>query len=257
MKSEIHMEFVNLRFSIEYEGTRYLGWQRLGEKQREKTIQGKIEQVLARLFALNPEEVSVIASGRTDAGVHAKEQIANVHLPSGKSPQEIEEYCNQYLPEDIRIFHAHFVEELFHSRFHAKTKEYHYEISLQKPSVFHRNVTWYCPMQLDIEKMKEARQYFLGEHDFIAFSSLKKTKKSTIRRIDRIEIQETESGLLFRFVGNGFLQNMIRILVGTLIEVGEGKKTKEDIISIFQSKTRQKAGFLAPAKGLTLYKVYY
>lgn len=248
---------VNYTFKIEYEGSRYLGWQRLGQENRDKSIQGKMEQVLSRLYHLPAEAIEIIASGRTDAGVHAKEQVANVHLPPGKEPKEIEEYCNHYLPEDIRIFDMQFADPFFHSRFHAKQKEYVYRISFQKPSVFERNFIWTVPTSLDIEKMRLASLVLLGEHDFLGFSSLKKTKKSTVRTLERIDIIERHSELSFHFLGSGFLQNMVRILVGTLIEIGEGKKTKADLLGILQRKKRAEAGFLAPAKGLILHKVFY
>lgn len=251
------MKTLNYKFKIEYDGSRYLGWQRLGGENKEKSIQAKIEQVLARLFDLPFEEIEIIASGRTDAGVHAKEQVANTHLPLGKTPKEIENYCNRYLPEDIRIFEMEVVDSLFHSRFHAKKKEYHYRISFEKPSVFEKNFTWHLETSLNIEKIKEAIPFLLGEHDFLAFSSLKKTKKSTRRILESIHLLETPSGFDLYFIGNGFLQNMVRILVGTLIEIGEGKKKKDEIPDIFSSLTREKAGFLAPAKGLMLSKVFY
>lgn len=251
------MESVNYKFHIEYDGTRYLGWQRLGGNNREKTIQGKIELILSKLYRLPMEEIEIIASGRTDAGVHSLAQVANVHLPLGKTAEEIQNYCNQYLPEDIRIFNMEIADPLFHSRFHAKKKEYRYRISYTKPSVFEKNFIWQTDSILALESIKKASSFLLGEHDFAAFTSLKKTKKSTIRLIEKIDILETASGLEFHFLGNGFLQNMVRILVGTLIEIGEGKKSPEDILSILESKDRSQAGFLAPAKGLILYQVIY
>ena len=247
----------NYRFYVEYDGTRYLGWQRLGKNQFEKSIQGKIELVLSKLYDLPVEEINLIASGRTDAGVHAKAQVANVHLPDNKPMSEIESYCNRYLPEDIRIFGLEEVEDRFHSRFSAKQKEYHYRISLSKPSVFEKNYIWYLESELDFDKIKKAAQLLIGEHDFFGFSSLKKTKKSTVREIYNIEILKEENSIVFIFTGNGFLQNMIRIIMGTLIEIGEGKKDVDSIILTLNSKKRENAGFLAPAKGLILYKVSY
>lgn len=247
------------RGKIEYEGTRYLGWQRLGGKDREKTIQGKVELLFARLFECAVEEVELVASGRTDAGVHAKAQVFHVELPNTwqKPIQDLESLCNHYLPEDIRIYDLEECEASFHSRYHATAKEYHYRLALQKGNVFERNLIWTVETSLDLNKIRQALPLLLGTHDFLGFSSLKKTKKSTLRTLLEVEVLEKPTELLFRFRGDGFLQNMVRILVGTLIEIGEGKKDQEDILKIFETKQRALAGFLAPAKGLILYEVSY
>lgn len=138
-----------------------------------------------------------------------------------------------------------------------KKKEYIYRISFEKPSVFERNLVWTIRKPLDIRKMKEASLVLLGEHDFLGFSSVKKTKKSTVRILEIIDIIESNSELSLHFLGNGFLQNMVRILVGSLVEIGEGKKSKKELLEILKRKKRAEAGFLAPAKGLILYKVFY
>lgn len=258
------MEKQNYKFYIEYDGTRYSGWQRLKDEKKEKTIQGKLENLLDRLYDFPKDYTEIIGSGRTDAGVHAKEQIFNVALPNTKTIEEMLSYCNNYLPEDIKIIKIEKVKEKFHSRYNAVRKEYHYKISLEKPSPFIKNFVCYCPNIKNIEAMKIASQKFIGEHDFVCFSSLKKsklakTKKSTIRKIEKIEVvyDEIEKIYTFKFVGNGFLKNMIRILMGTLIEIGENKREIESIDEIFESKIRENAGFLAQARGLTLIKVDY
>lgn len=254
----------NYKFYIEYEGTRYSGWQRLKDEKKEKTIQGKIENVLDKLYDFPQNYTEITASGRTDAGVHAKEQIMNILLPNTKTMEEILKYCNNYLPEDIKIKKIEKVEEKFHSRYNAVKKEYHYKFSLEKPSPFIKNFVCYCPNIKNIEAMKKASKKFLGEHNFISFSSLKKSKlekrkKSTIRNIEKIDIvyDEIENIYIFKFIGNGFLKHMIRILMGTLIEIGENKREAESIVEIFREEKRENAGFLAQAKGLTLYKVEY
>ncbi len=254
----------NYKFYIQYDGTRYSGWQRLKDEKKEKTIQGKIENILDKLYDFPKDYIEIIGSGRTDAGVHAEEQIANVLLPKIKSIDEIKNYCNNYLPEDIKIINIEEVEERFHSRYNVVRKEYHYKISLEKPSPFIKNYVCYCPNIKNIEAMKIASQKFLGEHDFLCFSALKKnklkkTKKSTVRTIEKIEIifDEKENVYTFKFLGNGFLKYMIRILMGTLIEIGENKREVESIDEIFKKGIRENAGFLAQARGLTLFKVYY
>ncbi|MCH5281508.1 MAG: tRNA pseudouridine(38-40) synthase TruA [Lachnospiraceae bacterium] len=256
----------NYRFEIQYEGTRYAGWQRLSGK--ENTIQGKIEDVLGRLTG---EPVAVIGAGRTDAGVHARGQAANAHFATNLSDLDIREYMNQYLPEDIRICLVEQVSEDFHSRYQAKEKCYLYRVSLKEvPDVFSRRYVYEYAKDtqrsleerreaaagaLDVEAMKKAAAYLLGEHDFRGFCGRKIKKKSTVRCIHSIDIRMEEGELRFYYKGNGFLFHMIRIMTGTLLEVGEGKRPAEDMKYILETKDRQNAGRTLPAKGLTLLSV--
>lgn len=256
----------NYRFEIQYEGTRYAGWQRLSGK--ENTIQGKIEDVLGRLAG---EPVAVIGAGRTDAGVHARGQVANAHFATNLSDLDIREYMNQYLPEDIRICLVEQVSEDFHSRYQAKEKCYLYRVSLKEvPDVFSRRYVYEYAKDtqrsleerreaaagaLDVEAMKKAAAYLLGEHDFQGFCGRKIKKKSTVRCIHSIDIRMEEGELRFYYKGNGFLFHMIRIMTGTLLEVGEGKRPAEDMKYILETKDRQNAGRTLPAKGLTLLSV--
>ena len=242
----------NLRLDICYDGTRYRGWQRLTGV--DNTIQGKLEQTLSRLLG---EPVEVAGSGRTDAGAHALGQVVSFHTESGLSCQEILEGLRRYLPEDVGIYSCQEVHPRFHARLNARTKTYRYRIwNSSNPCVFDRKFLWQLPEELDLEAMKKAGEYFLGEHDFSAFCANKKMKKSTLRRIDDIEIERNGEEITLTFTGNGFLYNMVRILVGTLVEVGRGERIADSIPALFGQK-RECAGILAPAQGLCLMEVNY
>lgn len=243
----------NIRLKITYEGTRYQGWQK--QETSDNTIQGKFETLLSRMCG---EEITIQGSGRTDAGVHALGQIANFHTHSTMTTEEMLIYMNQYLPEDIAVVEVSEVPERFHSRLNAKRKRYTYRVwNSSIPNVFYRKYAHMVPEQLDLEAMRKATFHLLGEHDFKSFTSTKKGKKSTVRRIDRITIEKEEDLLTFTFEGNGFLYHMIRILVGTLLEVGMGERKAEGIPEILQAKNRELAGKLVPGKGLILEEVYY
>ncbi len=243
----------NIRIKVTYEGTRYQGWQK--QETSDNTIQGKLERLFSRMCE---EEITVQGSGRTDAGVHARGQIVNFHTSSTMDLQDMLQYMNQYLPEDIAVVEIAEVSERFHSRLNAKGKRYCYHVwNSSIPNVFWRRYSHTVEDALDIEAMKTAATYFLGEHDFKAFTSTKKGKKSTVRRIDTIEIVKEGDLITFTFMGNGFLYHMIRILVGTLLEVGKGQHSPESIPIILESKKRENAGELVPGKGLVLEEVYY
>ena len=243
----------NYRFKIQYDGTRYRGWQR--QKNGFDTIQGRIEQVLSRLMG-HPVEID--GAGRTDAGVHAREQVANVHLDYNGTTEELRECLNEYLPEDIRILEVEIAGERFHSRLNATGKVYEYRLCKEGCfDVFARKYQWQMEELLDVARMKEAAGLLLGEHDFKGFCTKASRKKSTIRRIDAIDIEETENAVILHFFGNGFLYNMVRILTGTLVEIGTGTREISTIEEIFERKERVLAGMTAPAKGLTLVRVKY
>ncbi len=243
----------NIRLLLQYEGTRYQGWQR--QISSDNTIQGKLEALLARMCG---ESVALQASGRTDAGVHAMGQVANFHTSSEMSVEEMRSYINRYLPEDIAVIEVREAAPRFHSRLNATAKCYVYRvINSDIPNVFWRRYALELPDELDEQAMRRAAELLCGEHDFKAFTSARKGKKSTVRRIDRIVIERERDLLTFTFEGNGFLHHMVRILTGTLLEVGMGKKTAESITDILAGKNRQAAGYLVPAKGLTLMRVDY
>ena len=242
----------NLRLDICYDGTRYRGWQRLSGT--DNTIQGKIETALSRILG---EPVEISGSGRTDAGVHARGQVANFHCESMMPAQKILENLRRYLPEDIGIYSCKDVSPRFHARLNAKEKTYIYRIwNSDGPCVFERRYMTLLPEPLDAEAMKSAAVHFLGEHDFSAFCGNANMKKSTVRFIRRLDIVSNGGELWISITGTGFLHNMVRIIVGTLIEVGRGQREADSIPALFGGK-RAEAGFLAPPQGLCLQEVEY
>ena len=242
----------NLRLDICYEGTRYRGWQRLSGT--DNTIQGKIETALSRILE---EPVEISGSGRTDAGVHARGQVANFHCENPMPAGEILSSLRRYLPEDIGIYSCKEVSPRFHARLNAKEKTYLYRIwNSENPCVFERKFAAVFPEKLDLDAMREAAALLCGEHDFSAFCGNAKFKKSTVRFVRSIEILPCGDELRILVTGNGFLHSMVRIITGTLIEVGRGERQVDSIPGLFGGK-RADAGFLAPAQGLCLLEVFY
>ena len=242
----------NLRLDICYDGTRYRGWQRLPGK--DDTIQGKLETTLSRILG---EPIEISGSGRTDAGVHARGQVANFHCESAIPAGEILAQLRRYLPEDIGIYSCKDVSPRFHARLNAREKTYRYRIwNSEEPCVFDRRYVAVMPEALDLSAMEQAAEYLCGEHDFSAFCGNAKMKKSTVRFLRAIEISRQGREIQNCFTGNGFLHNMVRILAGTLIEVGRGTRSADSIPQLFGGK-RAEAGFLAPAQGLCLEEVRY
>ena len=242
----------NLRLDICYDGTRYKGWQRL--QGDENTVQGKLEQALSRILG---ESIEISGSGRTDAGAHAVGQVANFHCNSKMPCQQILSQLSRYLPEDIGIYSCQEVPDRFHARLNAKAKTYRYRVwNSEAPCVFERRYVYVCPEKLDVAAMRRGAALFLGEHDFSAFCANRNFKKSTVRRIDSLCVEEVGDEIRFVVTGNGFLYNMVRIIVGTLLEVGSGARDAESIPDLFGQK-RESAGVLVPAKGLCLMEVFY
>ena len=242
----------NVRLDICYEGTRYRGWQRLSNN--DNTIQEKLEKALSRILG---EPIEISGSGRTDAGTHALHQVANFHCSSTMPTEEIQKQLRMYLPEDIGIYSCKNVSPRFHARLNAKTKTYRYRVwHSENPCVFDRKFVYISPGQYDLEAMRNAAGYYLGEHDFSAFCANKKMKKSTVRFIESFEIQKTENEIVFVVTGNGFLHHMVRIMVGTLLEVGRGAREAEHIRLLFGAE-RSHASELIPACGLCLMEVTY
>ncbi|MDO5444159.1 MAG: tRNA pseudouridine(38-40) synthase TruA [Eubacteriales bacterium] len=243
----------NYRLELCYDGTRYNGWQKLGSTGN--TIQNKIETVLSRILE-QPVEVS--ASGRTDAGVHAKMQVCSFKTDSEKSCEEILEELRKYLPADIGAINLLPAEPGFHARYNCTGKKYIYRIwTSPLPNVFERNYVYTYTDQLNVEDMRKAAEMLCGKHDFSGFTSLKKSKKSTVRTIREIAIDEYPEEIRITACGDGFLYNMVRIIVGTLIEIGNGKRPPDSIEEMLNSGVRANAGFTAPAKGLCLAEIYY
>lgn len=244
----------NYKLLVAYDGTKYIGFQKQS-KHPEKTIQGKLENVLSKLFN---EEIQIIGSGRTDAGVHAKAQTCNFHVQNALPIETILEYLKTYLPEDLSIVQLSLCSDRFHSRYNAIGKCYSYTIDtsfFRDP--FSVRYSYHIDEALDLDKMREASQYLIGQHDFRAFTSLKSKTKSTIKTIHSITFTEKDQKLIITYEGNGFLQHMVRIITGTLIEIGLGKREVSSILELLESKERSKAGFKAPSEGLCLEKVFY
>lgn len=243
---------MNYRLDIQYDGTRYNGWQR--QKNTEQTIQGKIEAVLSKMTNM---PVEIQGAGRTDAGVHALGQVASVRLDTTHSPDEIRAYLNRYLPEDIGITAVRPVPERFHARLNAVGKHYDYRIATD-PSlhILERKYMYPFTEPLNLTSMKAAAAYLTGTHDFQCFCA-RKIKKSTVRQLDSITFTELPGELCISYLGEGFLYNMVRILTGTLLEIGIGKRSKDSIPVLFASGIRENAGFTAPAQGLVLREVFY
>lgn len=244
---------MNVKLTIQYDGTRYDGWQRQGNT--DNTLQGRLEGVLSRMVG---KPVEIQGAGRTDAGVHARGQVASVHLPEGYTPQEVQNYLNRYLPEDVAVVDVVEVGERFHARLSATGKEYRYHIRMGSiPDVFARKYQYRVEEPLDLAAMERAAGYLTGKHDFRSFCGNRRFKKSTVREVFHIGVEVCGSDLTLVYRGDGFLYNMVRILTGTLLEVGLGQRTPESMVDILEARERTAAGKTAPAQGLVLQEVYY
>jgi tRNA pseudouridine38-40 synthase len=242
----------NIRLDLCYDGSRYRGWQRLPGK--DDTIQGKLEATLSRILG---ENIEISGSGRTDAGVHASAQVANFHTQSDLPAEEILTQLRKYLPEDIGVQSCKDCSPRFHARLNALEKTYRYRIwCSDSPCVFERRYVAVMPEKLDLAAMQAAADLLCGEHDFSAFCGNPKFKKSTVRYIRSASVERHENEIHITFTGNGFIYNQVRIMVGTLVEVGRGDRAFDSIPALFGAK-RAEAGFLAPAQGLCLMEVYY
>ncbi len=242
----------NYKMTVQYDGTRYSGWQRQGNTSF--TIQGKLEQTLSRLLE---EPISVSGSGRTDGGVHALGQVANFRTSAFPDCEKFRAQLNDALPEDIFVSELRPAGERFHARLSAREKVYRYTIENgAERNVFARKYVYHVAEPLDMDKMTRAANLLLGTHDFRGYST-GHTKKSTVRHLSSIDIRREGENLTLTFMGNGFLYNMVRILTGTLIEVGLGQRTTESVLTVLESGKRTDAGFTAPPQGLCLMEVHY
>lgn len=242
----------NYKMILQYDGTRYYGWQRQPDRD---TIQGKLEAVLSRLCG---EFVEVLGAGRTDAGVHAKGMVASATFDTPLSEAEIQVYCNRYLPDDIAVKELKEASPRFHARYNAVGKTYCYTCyDGAVKSVFDRRYYYRLDETPDLAAMQAASRLLIGQHDFRNFCVNPRMKKSTVREVDSIRITRRGSYLYFEVHGSGFLQNMVRIMVGTLLEVGYGRISEADISEALVNPERRKAGPTAPAQGLCLMKVDY
>ena len=242
----------NIKLIIEYDGKDFNGWQKQPNKLN---IQGEIERAIQ---SVTGEKVELYASGRTDAGVHSLGQVANFKTNSNIPIEKVAIAINSQVKNSIRIIQAEEVEENFHSRYSCKQKTYRYIIN-NSPygSAVYRNLEYHIPIKLDVNKMKEAIRYFEGEHDFKAFKSSGTSSKSSVRTIYKTSIVKQENRIVIELTGNGFLYNMVRIIAGTLLEVGLGKILPHEIPEIIKQMDRTEAGKTLPPHGLYLVKVEY
>ncbi len=243
----------NIKLTIEYDGKDFNGWQK---QPNRLNIQGEIERAILEVTG---KEVNLIASGRTDAGVHALGQVANFKIDSNFPIEKMAIALNSKLKHSIRIQKAEEVEEDFHARYHCKRKTYRYVIdNSEQGSAIYRGLEYHVAQKLDVKGMQEAIDYFVGEHNFSAFKSSGTSSKSSVRTIYEARILEKEGERIWiELTGNGFLYNMVRIIAGTILEVGLGKRKPQEIPEIIQSKKRENAGKTLPAQGLFLVKVEY
>jgi len=242
-----------IKLIIEYDGANYQGWQ---VQPKGPTIQGMLED---KIKLLTGESIQLVGSGRTDAGVHALGQVAHFKTQSRMDLRSMQRALNSLLPRDIVIQKIEEVEEGFHARKHVKSKIYEYRIlNRSLRSAFNRGYVWHIPQKINLTQMKKATQGLIGEHDFSAFRTAGSSTRTTIRRVNRAEWKRGRDGLIrFEIEANGFLKQMVRSIVGTLIEVGKGKINVEEFRKILDSKDRKMAGTTAPAQGLFLKEVKY
>lgn len=242
-----------IKLTIEYDGTNYLGWQ---IQAKGATVQGVIEEKLKHITG---ERIHLIGSGRTDSGTHALGQVAHLRTENRMEVFSIQKALNSLLPLDIVIQKAEEVKEDFHARKEAKSKVYEYRIlNRDFRSAIGRDYVWHIPQKLDLKAMRQATRHLIGEHDFSSFRSVGTPTKTAVRRIIRVEWKRGSGGLLrFEIEASGFLKQMVRAIVGTLVETGKGKISPEEFQKIIESKDRKKAGPTAPAQGLFLKEVKY
>ena len=241
------------RLTLCYEGTRSRGWQRQGNTP--DTLQAKLEALLGRLLE---QEIELAGSGRTDAGVHARRQVCSFRAETDRSCGELLAALREHLPEDVGALALEEAEPRFHARLSCTGKRYVYRVwNSAEPCVFERRWVHPFPAALDVPAMERAAALLVGTHDFTAFCASKRMKKSAMRTLRAVEIRRAGEELRLRFEGDGFLYHMVRILTGTLLEVGTGERSAEEMPEILASRDRARAGFTAPAKGLTLWDVSY
>lgn len=242
----------NIRLILEYDGTNYLGWQK---QPKGVTVQGTVEEAISKL---TKEEINVIGCSRTDSKVHAKRYVCNFTTNSKIPAKSFREALNFYLPEDIAVIEAEEAEENFHARYDSIGKMYSYTIINTKSRMpICRNFSYHVKHELNIDKMKEAAKFFIGTHDFKAFRNLGSSVKTTTRTITKLDILQEGEYIKIYIAADGFLYNMVRIIVGTLIDIGMEKKHPEDIETILKIGERKNAGKTCPPQGLCLVEVYY
>lgn len=242
----------NIKLTIEYDGKKFGGWQKQPNKLN---IQGEIEKAIEEITG---EKIDLNASGRTDAGVHSLGQTANFKTNSKIEIEKIPIAINSKLKQSIRIIKAEEVEENFHARYSCKGKKYRYIINNSKNgSAIYRDLEYHMPIKLNVEAMQKGIKYFEGEHDFKGFKASGTSSKSSVRTIYNAKVIQEGERIIIELEGNGFLYNMVRIISGTMVDVGLGKIKPEEIPEIIESKERSRAGKTLPPQGLYLVEVYY
>lgn len=242
----------NLMLKVEYDGTNYHGWQR---QDNAVTVQEVLETSLKKI---TKEKITVTGCSRTDAGVHALGFVCNFYTGSRIPVDRVPYALNSVLPYDIVVLECREALQAFHARYGAKGKKYRYRVIHRTfPSAFDKNYAYHWPYVLDVEKMKAAAQYFIGEHDFKAFMATGSSVKSTVRQIFSLSVEQKNSEIIIDVAGNGFLYNMVRIIAGTLLYAGNGKIAVDEVPAIISAGNRKKAGITAPPQGLYLVEVYY
>lgn len=244
----------NIKLTIEYDGSRYAGWQRLGKGESDNTIENKLLEILHKLTG---ETAEMNCGCRTEAGVHAYGQVVNFKTESTMKLYEIKNYFNRYLPMDIAVISAEEMPERFHASLNVKSQTYLYRIAIgDVPSVFDRKYTYYCFKKPDVELMKTTAEKLLGIHDFKSFTTAKKNK-STLRTIKSIDIYQDPKEIQITIKANDFLHNMARLLVGTLLEIGLNERKPEELEAILDPGSEQSASAPASAQGLFLQEIEY
>ena len=241
-----------IKLTLEYEGTAYSGWQ---QQPHHPTVQAQVEQALRQI---TQQDISVVGAGRTDAGVHALGQIASFHTDKILPPAKWASALNRYLPKDIAVLQSEQVADSFHARFSAKGKIYEYRIRLHPyRSALLRHRVWHITTNLDLSRMQQGIPWFIGEHDFSSFEGPRSGAKDQMCRVVDMAIHQQETLLTIRLEANRFLKQMVRAIVGTLVEIGRKRRSPEDIQAIIQARDRRAAGETAPPQGLYLVKVLY
>ena len=244
----------NIKLTLEYDGSRYSGWQRLGKGEADNTIENKLLEIINKMTG---EKVELNCGCRTEAGVHAYAQIANFKTKSDMKLYEIKNYFNRYLPMDIAVIQVEEVPDRFHASLNAKSKTYLYRIAFgDVPSVFERKYTYYCFHKPDVDLMKRAAERLLGKHDFKDFSSVKKNK-STVKEIRTVDVYQDAKEIQITIQANDFLHNMARMMVSTLLEIGLNNRPVEDIDKILDPASEEAGSAPASAQGLFLQEIEY
>lgn len=244
----------NYKMTLEYDGGRYDGWQRMGGDGTDNTIAAKITEVLKKMTG---EEIELFCGMRTEKGVHAYAQTANFKLSAKQKPIEIQNYLNRYLPRDIAVLELSEAEERFHSQLNAKTRTYCYRIDAKKVAdVFERKYMYHTFHKLDVAMMQKAAESFIGEFDYKVFSTVKKSK-STTKRVDQVNIYDDGDSIEITITASDFLHNMARMMVGTLLDIGDGKRPAEDVAKLLSGDSSVAVSAPAECQGLFLQSIQY